>query len=87
MTKASCGTADDPEIFFPSHGNTINTAAARKAKQYCVECPVKAECLDQAQPHGIWGGLTAVERSHMAATDDVVQIPTQYQARRTVNTL
>jgi WhiB family transcriptional regulator, redox-sensing transcriptional regulator len=60
--EAVCGTVSDPDIFFPDHGNTVNTPGARLAKEYCSVCPVRIECLDDAQPHGIWGGMTAGER-------------------------
>ena len=36
------------------------------AKQICAQCRVRGDCLDFAvrvkEPHGIWGGLTEVER-------------------------
>lgn len=35
------------------------------AKAICAACPVQAECLQKAldnDEHGIWGGLTEVER-------------------------
>ena len=37
-----------------------------KAKAVCSGCPVKMECLDEAneisEPFGVWGGLNEVER-------------------------
>ena len=37
-----------------------------RAKDICRTCPVKRPCLDYAidirEPHGIWGGLSEVER-------------------------
>jgi len=62
LRHAACGSAPDPDIFFPQHGNTINASDALRAKEYCSVCPVQSQCLDEAQPHGIWGGKTAVER-------------------------
>ena len=39
------------------------------AKRVCNMCPVKQECLthalDVGEPHGIWGGVTAVGRARM----------------------
>lgn len=36
------------------------------AKAICTECAVREECLEFAlsirEPHGIWGGLSEVER-------------------------
>jgi len=38
----------------------------RRAKAVCAACPVRKECLTYAlrtrEPHGIWGGLSEVER-------------------------
>ena len=58
--EANCiGT--DPDLFFPERGGS-----ADDAKAVCRGCVVQAECLDAAlarrEQHGIWGGLTAVER-------------------------
>lgn len=43
----------------------------RRAKTICMECSVRAECLDYAlsirEPHGIWGGLTEAERRVLSA--------------------
>ena len=40
------------------------------AKQICVVCTVRAQCLQfalaHAEPHGIWGGLTPQEREQLA---------------------
>ena len=49
--------------FFPELGGT-----GVPAKSVCRGCSVKAECLEFAmtspiEKHGIWGGLTARERS------------------------
>ncbi len=51
---------EDPEVFFPSHGDP--GAAAR---QICALCPVRNECLryaTAADEFGIWGGLDQEER-------------------------
>jgi WhiB family transcriptional regulator, redox-sensing transcriptional regulator len=41
-----------------------------QAKTVCVECPVRQDCLDYAlsarESHGIWGGMTDVERRRFA---------------------
>ena len=57
--KAVCAEVD-PTLFFPKKGDS-----AREAKQVCAGCPVRTECLEYAlgrEPHGVWGGLTVVER-------------------------
>ena len=58
--KAEClGTTND--IFF-SESPTLQ----RLAKQVCMHCEVRQECLDFAiktdQKDGVWGGMTARER-------------------------
>ena len=41
-----------------------------KAKAVCSGCPVKLECLEEAneisEPFGVWGGLNEVERKREA---------------------
>lgn len=58
--KATCSTTD-PESFFPTKGEQPNSA-----KRVCSRCPVRRDCLqfalDNAEPYGIWGGLTERER-------------------------
>lgn len=56
----------DPEVFFPDKLNTTT----RIAKQICLDCPVRTQCLQEAldreEEFGIWGGLTAGERLRLA---------------------
>lgn len=49
------------EVFFPHEGDA---AAVMEAKKVCMQCPVSEPCLDMGMKlrHGVWGGLTAVER-------------------------
>lgn len=55
----------DPEAFFPEPGGAglIDAAQARKV---CARCEIQPACrqwaLDNAEPHGIWGGLTERQR-------------------------
>lgn len=55
-----CGQTD-PDSFFPEKGGS-----AREAKQVCLACPVRVQCLewalDNAEHFGVWGGLTEKER-------------------------
>ncbi|MGH9251887.1 MAG: WhiB family transcriptional regulator [Acidimicrobiales bacterium] len=37
-------------------------ADKKDAKDICATCPVTAECLNDADKWGIWGGLDAAER-------------------------
>jgi WhiB family redox-sensing transcriptional regulator len=57
---ANCRGAD-ADLFFPERG-----ASTRTAKQICLECAVRADCLEFAivnsEKFGIWGGLSERER-------------------------
>ena len=59
----------DPELFFPEKGQP-----SRDAKKICATCDVREQCLQWAmaanQRHGVWGGLTARERSSLAGGGD-----------------
>lgn len=59
--QALCAQVD-PEIFHPEKGGS-----PRPAKLICRMCPVQVECLETAlannEMFGIWGGLTAHERT------------------------
>lgn len=54
----------DPALFFPARGH-----AAPEARQICMGCPVRAECLADAlsrnEPSGVWGGLSVRERNKL----------------------
>ena len=62
----------DPEIFFPDKGESIKDAV-----RICEQCPVRQRCLEEAMReeaknatwgrYGVRGGVTARERSRMAA--------------------
>ena len=55
----------DPSIFFPNDGVGVEIA-----RRICVDCPVKAECLEYALvnriDHGVWGGASERERRRIA---------------------
>ena len=59
--EASC-QGIDPEVFFPDRPSD----QALAAKAICRGCPVRTACLEFALEtrldHGVWGGLTEVER-------------------------
>ncbi len=57
------------KVFFPPsapESRTAREARESRAKAICRTCGVREECLayalDIAEPHGIWGGLSEVER-------------------------
>jgi WhiB family redox-sensing transcriptional regulator len=58
--RALCSQTD-PEAFFPEKGGST-----REAKNICVGCEVRGECLEYALEHderfGVWGGLSERER-------------------------
>ena len=78
--KENAECRENPDIFFPEDwdhwrdyldrqkgGHTGMSAKARNlAKEMCMRCPLRSQCLDYAleakEPAGIWGGLTAFER-------------------------
>ena len=60
-------------LFFPPATFEINEdrdKRAAKEKAVCSGCPVKFECLEEAneisEPFGVWGGLNEVERKREA---------------------
>jgi WhiB family redox-sensing transcriptional regulator len=66
--SASC-RGPESALFFPPptiEPRDVRERRETKAKVICSRCPVRGECLDFAlrvrEPHGIWGGLTELER-------------------------
>lgn len=47
--------ADDPDLWFAESPHELE-----RAKELCVECPIRRMCLsaalDRAEPWGVWGG-------------------------------
>jgi WhiB family redox-sensing transcriptional regulator len=62
---AACATVD-ADLFFPVPHTADWKKNTKAAKAVCARCPAKEACLDwaldTAQPAGIWGGLTVLER-------------------------
>jgi WhiB family redox-sensing transcriptional regulator len=71
QTKAACRGPHAIVFFPPSHAERKEERLAREraAKEICRPCPVRQECLDYAirirEAHGIWGGLSEVERKQI----------------------
>jgi WhiB family redox-sensing transcriptional regulator len=67
---AACRDGDQ-RLFFDPEGEGAKPRAAREraAKAVCAWCPVRRECLIFAlwapERYGIWGGLTARERTSL----------------------
>ena len=55
----ACGRLSPDELF-------VEGAAQRSAREVCLDCPVRVDCLVDALDHriafGVWGGLTERER-------------------------
>ncbi len=63
-------------LFFPPahwERNDERDDRERRAKAICAGCSVRLPCLEYAtgirEPHGIWGGLTELERRVLSARD------------------
>jgi WhiB family transcriptional regulator, redox-sensing transcriptional regulator len=58
-SQAACQNRQPDELF-------VKGAAQNRAKQLCMGCPVRTECLAEALDNriewGVWGGLTERER-------------------------
>ncbi|MCV7371045.1 hypothetical protein CRI77_21435 [Mycolicibacterium duvalii] len=60
------------DLFFVSeqHRGAGRRACEERAKQICLACGVRRQCLEHAletaEPHGIWGATTPAERARMA---------------------
>lgn len=71
---AKCADVDT-DIFYPPRDRRLYKPIADQAKGICwgddgrPECPVRRECLwysiEQEDTHGIWGGMSHRERSHL----------------------
>ena len=59
VAASACRNADPDELF-------VTGAAQNRAKQVCMGCPVRTECLSDALDNrvefGVWGGMTERER-------------------------
>jgi WhiB family redox-sensing transcriptional regulator len=68
QAKAACRGPQASLFFPPSHFERKDDKELReaRAKAICATCPVRRSCLDYAlrirEPHGVWGGLSEVER-------------------------
>jgi WhiB family redox-sensing transcriptional regulator len=70
-SKARCAdSALDPDEWFPiSPDADIARRQAADAIAICLDCPVRAECLDlslrhwRIGQHGVWGGLVPAQRA------------------------
>jgi WhiB family transcriptional regulator, redox-sensing transcriptional regulator len=80
-TSARCRTTDPDDLF-------VQGAAQNRAKQVCLGCPVRTECLadalDNRVEFGVWGGMTERERrALLRRRPDVKSWQTLLQTART----
>ncbi|HEX4224490.1 MAG TPA: WhiB family transcriptional regulator [Pseudonocardiaceae bacterium] len=66
--RASCRDAETDMFFHPEHERgDVKQRREERAKAACRTCPVLERCRQHAlavhEPYGIWGGMTARERS------------------------
>jgi WhiB family redox-sensing transcriptional regulator len=72
--NAACRGPAAVLFYPPSTPETRSDREGReaRAKAMCAECPVCLQCREHAlgsgEPHGIWGGLTEVERRVLLET-------------------
>lgn len=78
MEDALCAQVDT-ELFYPEKGGST-----RNAKQTCMACPVREQCLDFAlendERHGIWGGASERERRVLARERGIERQPVRHPA-------
>jgi WhiB family transcriptional regulator, redox-sensing transcriptional regulator len=73
--SAACRGPESVLFFPPTLPERREEREARElhAKEICAQCEVREECLEFAlrvrEPHGIWGGLTEVERRRLLPRD------------------
>ena len=64
----SCATVGGDYWFPEKESGGITQAEAKIAKSICSACPHKIECAEwgiKFETHGIWGGLTDMDRRHI----------------------
>jgi hypothetical protein len=75
-SQAALCAQTDPEIFFPSKGDS-----AKPAKTVCAQCPLIMPCLTFAlknkEEYGIWGGAGTKERRTLRTKPQVIAYVTQ----------
>lgn len=72
LPRAAC-VEHDPEVWFPrplqGRPQPTRQAPGEAAKAVCAGCPERAPCLayalEQAIPHGVWGGLDQQARARL----------------------
>lgn len=64
--RAPIDGASEKHLFFGGRGDHD---LRKQAKEVCRECDVRLQCLEDAltdvERHGVWGGLTELERKRL----------------------
>jgi WhiB family redox-sensing transcriptional regulator len=80
MAQARC-RGMNPSVFFPSDG-----AGFEVAQRICVECPVRAECLEFALANrieqGAWGGTSERERRRILRRRRALKLENEFVLAR-----
>ncbi len=71
MLESAC-SGEGSDIFFPENGAGVN-----KAREYCVKCSVRRECLEYALlnriEEGVWGGASQRQRANILRERKMLQ--------------
>ncbi|MBT2453321.1 MULTISPECIES: WhiB family transcriptional regulator [unclassified Streptomyces] len=66
---AACAGVETATFFPVGKGGVPASVDASYAKEFCVRCPVRSECLGHAltfrEDYGVWGGLDEDERAEL----------------------
>lgn len=71
MPYAAC-KGEDTSIFFNNAGSNMSKKelmeSTKRAVEICISCKHRLQCLEyglKAEPYGIWGGTTELERQYL----------------------
>lgn len=71
VQRGICRYEDDPDLWFPIGESGPSLLQIEEAKAVCRRCPAMRECgewaVDNAVPHGVWGGLSETDRKLVRA--------------------
>ena len=69
-TRGEC-VERNPDMWFSTAGKNV-----KEAKRLCRLCAVRRECLEFAVessiPHGVWGGMSGIERRALRVHEPTV---------------
>lgn len=62
----------DPEVFFPDR---VRSREEQAAVRICQGCEIKQQCAEYAvwhEGHGVWGGLTTMQRHQIRKQQGII---------------